>query len=112
MKESICIFHRSACNDDVPYMEDGKENEEGVDDEGEDVGKGSEGERHGQQQEERGQEEGVGGDVPVVEELVCCCCSVCCSVAAVNLRGFGLAPALLMIEMELKLPRDTYLYFQ
>ena len=101
MKESICIFHRSACNDDVPYMEDGKENEEGVDDEGEDVGKGSEGERHGQQQEERGQEEGVGGDVPVVEELVCCCCSVCCSVAAVNLRGFGLAPALLIIELKL-----------
>ena len=85
-------------------MEDGKENEEGVDDEGEDVGKGSEGERHGQQQQERG-EEGGGGDEPVAEELVCCCCCVCCSSAAVNLRGFGLAPALLLIEMELKLPK-------
>ena len=60
-------------NADVPYVENGEEYEEGVDDEGEDVGQGCKCEGHGQQQEE-GEEvgEGVGGYEPVAAELVCC----------------------------------------
>lgn len=55
-------------------VENGEEYEEGVDDEGEDVGQGCKGEGHdGQQQgEEEEVGEGVGGDEPVAAELVCC----------------------------------------
>ena len=44
---------------DVPYVENSEEYEEGVDDEGKDVGEGCEGEGHDDRQQ--GEEEGVGG---------------------------------------------------
>ena len=48
----------------MPYVENSEEYEEGVDDEGEDVGEGCEGEGHDDRQEgeEEGVVVGVGGD--------------------------------------------------
>jgi len=56
-------------------VENGEKYEEGIDDEGEDVGQGCKGEGHGQQQGKGEEGEGVvgeGGDEPVAAELVCC----------------------------------------
>ena len=72
-------LHCSLIGRNAAYVENGEENEEGVDDEGEDVGEGSKGEGHDDQQQ--GEEEDVGGgvgDEPVAAEVVCCC-YVCCS---------------------------------